>query len=68
MERHAVVQHRGRAVEQYGGDQRRTRLPALLGEHGIEAADGVCLQAKHGTAAIEKKDELRQLLFHIEPS
>ena len=40
MNDHALV------VEKYGGNQRLACLSLLLGDHGVEAADGVRLQPR----------------------
>ena len=56
-ERQAVVDDRALVVEQHGGDQRLARFLLLLGDHGVEAADGVRLQPRHRAAAIQNKNQ-----------
>ncbi len=65
LQRHPVVDHLNFVVEKHRGDQGLTRLPLLLFDHGVEAADGVLLQARHGAAAVENKYDFRQVLFHV---
>ena len=62
---HAVVNDLARAVKQHGRDKRRAVRLFLLFDHGVEAADRIRLQPRHGTAAVEEKDDLCQALFHV---
>lgn len=55
-------------IKQNGGDIGLTRFPLLLLDHGVEAADGVILQAGHGAAAVQDKYDLGQILFHNKSS
>ena len=45
------------AVEEHGGDQRLARLLFLLCDHGVEAADGVLFQPRHGAAAVQNENQ-----------
>ena len=51
-------------VKQHRGDQCFTLFPSLLPDQGIEAADGIRFQSRHGTAAVQDKYDLCQILFH----
>ena len=61
---HAVVDHLAAVVEQHRGQQRLPRLLLLLFQHGVEAADGVVLQPRHGAAAIQDKYDFREIVVH----
>ena len=58
-QRQAIMDDRAVVGEKHRGDQRLARLPLLLCEHGVEAADGVRLQPRHGAAAIQNKNQFR---------
>ena len=64
IQRHPVVDDLCFVVKQHRGDERLARLPPLLLEHGVKAADGVPFQPRHGAAAIENEYQFRQILFH----
>ena len=57
LQRQAVMDDHALVVEQHGGNQRLARFPLLLVDHGVEAADGVRLQPRHGAAAIQDKNQ-----------
>ena len=57
FQRQAVVDDHTLVVEQHGGDQRLARFLLLLGDHGVEAADGIRLQPRHRAAAIQDKNQ-----------
>ena len=61
---HTVVQNDALVVEQDGGHISPARLPLLLFQKGIEAADGVVLKAGHGAAAVKDKYEFGNVVFH----
>ncbi len=66
---HAVVQQLVAAVEKHRRDQALPALLPLLGEHRVEAADRVTLQAGHRPAFVEDEHQLRQaLLCHLAAS
>ena len=64
VELEAVVEHLHLGVKEHRGDVGLAGLPLLLLQHGVEAADGVPLQALHGAAAVQDKDQFRSVLFH----
>ena len=64
LQGHPIVNHLNFVVEEHRGNQSLTRLPFLLFDHGVEAADGVRFQSCHGAAAVEDKYDFRQILFH----
>ena len=53
----AVVDDHALIVKQHGGDQGLARLLFLPLDHGVEAADGVRLQPRHGAAAIQDENQ-----------
>ena len=53
MDDHALI------VKQHGGDQGLACLLFLPRDHGVEAADGVRLQPRHGAAAIQDENQFR---------
>lgn len=57
FQRQAVMNDHALVVEQHRGDQRLACFPLLLVNHGVEAADGVRLQPRHGAAAIQDKNQ-----------
>lgn len=64
----AVVDHFAAVVKEHGGHEGLPLRAALLLQHGIEAADGIALQAVHGAAAVKYKCQLRSSLFHVKTS
>lgn len=62
-----VMQYLALAVKEDGRDQCLPRLPPLLGNHGVKAADGVGLQPGHRAAAVQDKYNLGQILLHKKP-
>ena len=52
----AVVDDHALIVKQHRGDQGLACLLFLPRDHGVEAADGVRLQSRHRTAAIQNKN------------
>ena len=54
LERQTVMDDRACVVKEHRGDQRRARLPLLLRDHRVEAADRVRRQRRHRAAAIQK--------------
>ena len=59
------MQYLARAVEEDSGDQGIALGLFLFGNHRIKAADGISLKSTHGAAAVEDKDNLGQILFHL---
>ena len=57
LQRQAVVDDHALVVKEYGGDQRLARFLFLLGNHGVESTDRVCLQPRHGAAAVQDKNQ-----------
>ena len=55
------------AIKQDGSYHCLTGLLFLLFNHRIETTNGICLQARHGTAAIQNKNQFSCILFHIVP-
>ena len=62
---HPVVDDRAGTAEEDRGNKGLALLFFLLFDQGIEAADGIRLQPAHGAAAVQDKDDLRQVLFHV---
>ena len=58
-ERQPVVNDNAVVAEENRGNQRFARFLLLLGDHGVKAADGVCLQPCHRPAAIQNKNQFR---------
>ena len=56
-QRQTVMDDRAVVGEKHRGDQRLPRFPLLLFDHGVEAADGVRLQPRHGAAAIQDENQ-----------
>ena len=52
-----VVDDHALIVKQHGGDQGLARLLLLPRDHGVEAADGVRLQPRHGAAAVQDENQ-----------
>ena len=58
------MEHFRPVIKEDRGDKCLTRLPLLLFQHGIEAADSILLQPLHGATAIKDKHQFRQIFFH----
>ena len=55
------------AIKQDSSYHCLTGLLFLLFNHRIEAANGIRLQARHGTATIQNKNQFSCILFHFVP-
>ena len=64
LQGHPVVDHIPFGIKQDGGDIGLAGHGLLLFDHGVEAADGVRFQTRHGAAAVEDEYDLGQILFH----
>ena len=62
----AVMDHFADIVKEDGGDQGFAGSFLLLFNHGVKAADRVGLEPTHGAAAVKDKDDLRQVLSHVQ--
>ena len=52
-------------VKQDGGDEGFALCFLLLGDHGVEASDGVRFQSAHGAAAVQDKNDFRKIFSHV---
>ena len=60
----AVVDDLALVGKEYRRNKRVALSGLLLRNHRVEAADRVLFQPRHGTAAVQNENQLRQILFH----
>ena len=59
-----VVNYLAHIIEKDSRDKSFAVCFLLLLDHGVKTADGVCLKAAHGAAAVKDENDLCQILSH----
>ena len=58
------MEHFRPVIKEDCGDKCLARLPLLLFQHGIEAANSILLKPLHGAATVQDKHQFCQIFFH----